>query len=316
MSKIFLCTVTQNEYANIKEMTEDLSWCDGIVAVVHQPSNDGTFELLDERKKEGEIYKAPWMDLHYIGMTLVVQSPKIRPGDWIYMLDSQERVIPEFVNNLRQKINEYEQQGIGALLWGKPFLFRKTLGMTYEGNPHCFPQSLAGKIINVQNEKEVIWGENQVQLGQYMLNKKNFNNTVILHGAKYYFYPISNQTTMFYGQFGEQILLKHEQARQMFLLGLEFELKIKPTFDLFIDYIKNNIDNLPSPLIEYIEFEFPLKDAIRMLILGQTREEILQKRINWSFEHYLRTKDLKQENTSFVGIINKYRAAANLPLEK
>lgn len=315
MPKIYLCTVTQNQERHIDEMTADQSWYDGIVAVDHF-STDNTFNILNARKKDGVILQMPWLNLHYMGMTAVLQSGKIRPGDWVYMLDSQERVIPSFVQNIQERLTEYESQGISTLVWGKPFLFRKTLGMVYNGNPHCFPSPLADKIINVQDESQVVWGKDFLQLGQYMLNKKNRDDTEILHGAKYYFYEISNQTLMFYGQFGENVLNAHENARRNFILSLEEELKIKPTFDIFLEYVKNNINNLNPNLIEYIELEFPLKDAIRMKVLGQTRQQILNKRINWSFKEYLKTGDLEQSNNNYIGLINIYRQKAGLPLEK
>lgn len=293
-------------------MTENQSWYDGIVAVDHF-STDGSFELLNSRKKAGRIIQMPWMNLHYQSMTAVLQCGVINPGDWVYFLDSQERVDPTWVKDIRFHIDQFEKDGVATVMYNRPILFRKTVGMVYHGNPHCFPHPIAGKVIDLGKDGKGYTDENGVTYFDYILiGKKNLDDTEILHGAKYYFYEISNQPDMFYGIFGDDILNKHKYYQQEFRAYL-INNGIEPSLDGFIQYIKDNINNIPSQVIEYIDFEFCIRDAIRMKVLGQTRQEILNQRHNWSFKHYYHTKDDKQINTSYVGRINVYRRQKGMP---
>jgi hypothetical protein len=121
---------------------------------------------------------------------------------------------------------------------------------------------------------------------------------------------MSNQVDMFYGKYGQEIVQRHQSLRKGFLLFLESLSIGKPDIFNFLNFIKKEMGNLLEPkyekLINYIDFEFPLTDAIRLKVLGQHRDEILKNRHNWSFRQYLLTKDLTQENTGYEGTITKY----------
>lgn len=313
MSKIWLCTVTQNQLVHINEMTEDQSWYDGIVAVDHF-STDGTYELLQSRKKNGIIIQIPWLNLHYVGMTAVLQCGHIKNGDWVYFLDSQERVNPDWIKNIRQEVDKFEKDGITCISYNRPILFQKSIGMAYHGNPHCVPYPIYGKVLDLGKDNKAYMDKDGVMHFDYILSsKKDLDNTTLYHGAKYYFYEISNQVDMFYGRFGQQVLQHHVNSRLSFLYYLETVLNIQPNIESFLDYIRSNIDNLPEPIISYIDFEFCVRDAIRLKVLKQTRDEILKKRINWSFRYYLQTKDLLQENNNYIGVLNQYNRNAGIP---
>ena len=307
--RIWISMMVFNQKNHVEEICQNLSWCNGIVAVDHF-SDDGTYEILNENKKAGVILQMPWMNLHYLSMTACLQNGVIRPGDWVYALDSQERVHPEFVANIHERILDWESKGIGCIFWGKPLIFKKTLGMAYFGNPHCFPTPLEGQVLNVQDESTVVRKDGEIHLGKYLINKKDLDNTMIFHGSKYYFYEMSNQVDMFYGKYGQDVVQRHQSLRKGFLLYLESLLLHDTSIFNFLHFIKNEMNNLLNPqyekLINYIDFEFPLTDAIRLKVLGQHRDEILKNRHNWSFRRYLLTKDLTQENTGYKGTVTKY----------
>lgn len=136
--KIWISLMVYNQVDHIKELCENLDWCDGIVAVDHY-SDDGTYEVLEANKKGGKIIRMPWINLHYHSKTSTLQCGVIRPGDWVYTLDSQERVNQEFVADIKNRIKEWESKEIGCIFWGKPLIFKFHPEMTYVGNPHCFP---------------------------------------------------------------------------------------------------------------------------------------------------------------------------------
>ena len=306
--KIWISLMVYNQVDHIKEICENLDWCDGISAVDHY-STDGTFEVLQENKKDGNIIQLPWMDLHYLSMTACLQNGVIRPGDWVYALDSQERVNLDFVSGIKDRIKEWESNGIGCIFWGKPLIFKKSYGMSYVGNPHCYPYPISGKSLNVQDESTVVRKDGEIHMGKYLINKKDPDNTVIFHGSKYYFYESSNQPDMFYQQYGNECLKYHQQMRFAFLIRLEEILKQKPTIYNFLDLVRTWINGAASPdpqILDYIDFEFSIKDAIRLKILGQHRDEIVKNRHNWSFKHFLLTGDVVQDNINYEGTITSY----------
>lgn len=59
MSKIYLGLITQNDKKNIEELTSIYEDLDGIFAVDHY-STDGTYEILSERKRGGDIVQLPF----------------------------------------------------------------------------------------------------------------------------------------------------------------------------------------------------------------------------------------------------------------
>lgn len=301
--------MVQNQVDHIKELCEDLDWCDGISAVDHF-STDGTYEVLEKNKKKGKIIQIPWIDLHYVSKTYCLQNGVIRPGDWVYALDSQERVCQDFVCDIKEKIKGWESQGIGCIFWGKPLIFKKSYGMAYFGNPHCFPSPISGKVLNVEDSSTVVKiKDDEIYSGRYLLNKKNPDNTIIFHGSKYYFCEMSNQLDMFYERYGKECLTYHHQMRYAFLTHLEKILGEKPTIYNFLDLVRTWINGSASPdpqILDYIDFEFPIKDAIRLKILGQHRNDIVKNRHNWSFKHFLLTRDSIQDNTSYEGTIPSY----------
>lgn len=306
--KIWVSMMVHNQRANIENLCKNLDWCDGIVATDHY-SDDGTYEILEQNKKEGIILRMPWMDLHYLSMTANLQCGVIRPGDWVFALDSQEVPHPKFASELRDNIKKWQANGIGCVFWGKPLLFRKHPEMVYTGNPHCFPSPLIGKVINIEDTSKIILGDNIAHFGDVLISNKLFDNTMIFHGSKYYFYSISNQPQMFYEKYGADVLKHHNELRLKFLLYLESVIKEKPTIYKYLNLIEKYINKSEPPdnfILSYTDFEFPLTDAIRLKILKQDRDFILKNRYNWSLRNLLETGDAIQENTSYKGTITRY----------
>lgn len=302
--KLWLCFITQDKEKDVEEMTRCFDYFDGIVAV-DGGSKDKTVEILESRKKAGKIVHRKWTGDHDMQMSEFLRAGVMKTGDYYVVLDSQERIHPEWLKTLRQDIVAYGANNVGCLLWGKPFLVRYFSDQMYLANPHCMPWPIRGEIVDVQDESQVIWDipNSTVTLGKYIINKKNMDDTNILHGIKYMLYPRSNQVEMFYGRYGKDIVRKHEEQRVRFIWYLESK-----GYDLTLEGLEKYFrDGVFSPEEDsYIEFEFSFKDFFRFKILNQSRQEILKNRYNWSWIRYKNYKEIKQDSNNFIGQKNVY----------
>jgi hypothetical protein len=135
-NKIFIGIITGNELQNIKELTQNLSNIDGILAVDHY-STDGTYELLKEKCGDGEVIQCPYQNNHSQSMNIWMNSKKLQIGDWVILLDSSERLGSKLQDNLRDYILHFERSGINTVVnHSKVFIFRRWPQMFFSGTPH------------------------------------------------------------------------------------------------------------------------------------------------------------------------------------
>jgi hypothetical protein len=272
MTKIWLCGITQNSRANINEMTRDIMpFIDGLIFIDSQ-SNDGTKELLEERKGSGEIISLPWMGNHSWSMQAFLNSDKMQPGDYFIVLDSSERLNVDFASNLRNLVKELEIRNIGAVYhYSKLVIARYNSNVFFHQSPHWGASGLAGHAARLEdsypNAKDCIFSTR---------NDNRRKDHFIKHFVKYYLNKISNHLLL-----GRESQLEefrsHEEIRNKFRLYCLNDLHINPlSADSLSDFLKFN--GLNYELKWFLNFEPILNSFYTYYILGHSVEDI-QKRL-------------------------------------
>jgi glycosyltransferase involved in cell wall biosynthesis len=111
--------ITKNEEENIARCLQSLSWCDEII-VVDDNSTDNTVEIA--RKYNAKIYKRP-MDKDFSAQrNFALEKAK---GDWVMFIDADEKVTSalwyEIMSHTNNPINEFSGFYIKRIdtMWGK-----------------------------------------------------------------------------------------------------------------------------------------------------------------------------------------------------
>jgi len=298
MSKIWITGQVSGsgELENIKELVNISSpFVDGFCWCVNYAKDDfsdddGTYSFLNSHKKEGRIVRANWVNIHSIGMTSAIQSGPIKHGDWLWILDGNEIPKLGFLEKLKENIKEWESKKVGCVAWGRPYLVRFQMSMRFEPqSAHCTVQPINGNIISIVDESKVRYDENGCHFGDFIYNKKNLDNSTILHGVKYCLYNVTNQMAMFYPE--PKDFREHETRRQMFVLYLQ-SLGYESNLNGLEQFFRKG--SFTPEEIEYIDWEFVWKDFFRFKILGQHRDEIVRNRKEWSLKRYLETGEKEQ----------------------
>jgi hypothetical protein len=316
--KIWICgqVAHEGQYENIKELVKTFSYFDGSVWTVNYPATHTvkpdfrTEQLLANNMKVGKTLRAVWHNLHSPGMTLFLQCGVIKQGDWVLSIDAQELPLSPWLATMRQRVEQYEKNGVTAEFWGRPYFFKFNDQMIYNGSTHCWPTPLTpGQHISIVDESKVRYEPEGVYFGDFILNKKNLDDTILLHCVKYLFcYNITNELQNQYGCFGQQVVNNHEKARQWFRQYWQETLGLPTTLEALEGYMSGPMD---AKTIDYFEFENPFKDFYRFKILRHSREDILKDRYKWSLRDYLDN----QQNSGFISTRNRYNRMLGRPLE-
>ncbi|MBN1688167.1 MAG: glycosyltransferase family 2 protein [Candidatus Omnitrophica bacterium] len=121
--------ITLNEEENIESCLESVRWADEIV-VVDGGSRDETMALA--RKYTDKVFRIPFKDFS----TQKNEAIRKASGDWILILDADERVTPR----LKSEISEIVQQDKEECVYGikrQTFFFGKRLG--FSGTQDDYP---------------------------------------------------------------------------------------------------------------------------------------------------------------------------------
>ncbi len=307
--KLWLTFMTQNRLEDIKEMTEDLSAFDGIVAVDHF-SNDGTYELLQERKKEGKIIQRPFVKHHSHSMNEFLFSGVIKNGDYFMILDSSDRINPRWLKTLRDDVSSYDQNGIGAVFLDRIFVAKYLDSMEFFGAVHWGLRPFWGKAVDYSQlpgyRKE-----------SWIINKRG-DNSILWNPSKYWweYGHGGSHTELLYRQFGDDVWKHHENIRLQFRINCQFSLGLDFTLDSLINYMKENLGNYPEWFETVLEGEVSVKDIFRFKVLNQPLMDICSNRFNWSYFVWKESGKIDQNKyDGFVGLFNKYRLAKGLEME-
>jgi|TARA_R110000824_G_scaffold16478_13_gene68317 hypothetical protein len=300
--------MTQNRKENIDEMTKDIAQhFDGLV-FVDGYSDDGTFELLNERKGNGHIIQRKWTNDHDFQMNEFLRQGPMRNGDWFLMLDSPDRANEEWCKQLKEEVETYNEEGIGAVSFvSKVQLARYFDSMFYFQSPHWGLNGILGNIKGYTEE------EKQDYITSTRFETDDPVIAALLHPVKYYYtYGRSNHTQLLYGQFGTKILSYHESQRLRFRLYCQDQLGLDLTLDSLEGYMRKG--EFTDYFIDSVELEVNLKDFYRYKILEQDFiKEIDQNRQNWSFKYFLEKGKEKQDYGDYIGPINEYLKSQGKP---
>lgn len=311
--KLWLCGITQDRLKDIDEMLSPdvLDVVDGLV-FTDGKSTDGTYELLQERRGEGKIVQREWTNDHDYQMNEFLRAGVMESGDWFLILDSPERLSKNWVKTIRKDIEKYDEDGIGAIaISGRAYLAKYFDNQFFFPNPHWGLQNLVGSAEGISDENK----------SKYIINErdKDPKESYLLHPTKYYYvYGRSNHTSLMYGPFGENAVAYHENIRIRFRLYCKNILNLDYSLESLEEYLDscNSKNEWDDEFLEVSELEYSIKDIFRLKILGQTFEEINDNRYNWSLKKYIKTGEVNQSKSDYIGVINEYRKNAGLPAEE
>ena len=207
MNKPLLLVMTQNRERDISQMISNIyPVFNGIVAIVNQPSNDGTYELLKRNKRNGKIIKVNWTPNHGFLMNHLLFYGEIKEGTYCLYLDSPESLTDEFIRIIPGLLEEFEEKNVVALFWNeRPYIFKYNQYMEFHGAYHWGLSGLKGNIVTLPDKDK------------YIINKRNENPEIsyCFNPIKSYIcYPLSNETTIMYGKYGQKILNIEENKRR------------------------------------------------------------------------------------------------------
>lgn len=290
MSKLWLHTLSQNNLRDIDELTKNVcDLFDGLISVDHM-SNDGTYELLEERKKGGEIIRRVFRNDFDITRNIALQSDKLNDMDWIVILDAPERINPDFVKRLHSElIPVMEKEKVDVVFQStKPVMFRLYKGETrFYSNPHT--------------GLRVCSNQRAIDLNHYPDFKTNGSSIWSLRdpllswvrGSQYYLWGYSNHVNLVYEpqRFldhprANELMGEHEEVRKKFRNYVRFQLGFEPNKDNLIKYMSNPKD-WTNQFLEFVEYEKILKTFYRYYVLQQNYIEIYNTENDWKLKNYL-----------------------------
>ena len=302
MSKIYLCGMTGDRLKDITEATSCYDYFDGLVFVDHL-SKDGTKELLESRKKDGLIISRPYVKQHHHSQNEILYSRYIKNESWIFWIDSPERIETKWLETIRKDIEEYNNNGIGAVYFsGRPYLFKYYDFQSFFGSPHWGLNYPMGKVICFGEENKYLYIKNN--------RDENPEDSYCLHPIKYWFvFNPSNECNIMYSKYGSNIVEKHEKIRQEFRLYCEFKLNLSlNSLDDLIEYMKK-IEKKEIISDEYfinvVDNEFRLSELYELKVLNLDFMKQMHPRYKWSFRNHLKFNN-GWIDTNYESIIIKY----------
>lgn len=270
-TKIWLCGITQNSKSNIDDMTREITpYIDGLI-FVDSGSTDGTRELLEYRKGDGEIISLPWMANHGWSMQAFLNSDKMQPGDYFIVLDSSERLNIKFAQNLREFIKLLNIRNINGVYHYSKFVIGKYFPhLTFINSPHWSLIGVQPNLIRLEdsfpNPKDCIYS---------VRNETRPKDHFIDHFVKYYLNKISNHLLL--GRENNEAEFRvHEEVRNKFRLYCLRELNINPlNVNSLLEYFQKN--ELVYQTKWFINFERILNDFYCYRILNHSLDDILNR---------------------------------------
>lgn len=289
MSRLFLCLITHNQYENVKALTDPI-WehIDGIISV-DAGSTDGTRELLEERKGQGEVLYRKWTKDHDLQQNVWLRESVLKEGDIVLIRDSCERFNPEWAKKIRNFLDTLIFGGVRSIFnYGKLFAFVWSDSIVCQGSPHWGMVGLQHKMIDLKeyhNEDlhEWSWRVRDGEEGGRPIDNK------IDHEAKYYWtYGRSNHLLL-----GRENNIEEYQRLEMIrghirdqarLLGFSMDLKGLEDFMRWItsdeveDQTKINGKN-------WINSNHITKNFYRKHIAKDSWEDIISTENSWTLEY-------------------------------
>ncbi len=312
--KTWLCGITRGPVSALAPSIESVYDCfDGLIWTVDDRATPDVAGYINYRAGAGKAIVHPFMNAHDWQANEYLHCGLIKPGDYVCVLDTTDRLNSTFVHNLRENIKYWDKNNVGTIFLDRPFIFKFTGHQFFQNTPHWGISMLMGNVVDL-TKIEGYRKEN------YLINKRNVNVSGIEHPIKYFIeYKRSNHTALLYSQFGQDVYRVHETNRVSFQYYVETELNIPCTVSSLVDYLTKTIETktVPDRVVDYIESEVNMCDLVRYYILKQDfLGEIAKNRFNWSFKKYYHLGIEHQgKDDGYVGLFNKYRLKQNKEME-
>lgn len=310
MNKPLLLTMTQERYEDISQMISNIyPTFDGIVAVVNQPSNDGTYELLLENSGKGRIIKVNWTPNHAFLMNHLLFYGGIQENQWCLYLDSPESCTNLFIQRLPNIIENFNNNGVDAIYWDdRPYLFKYNSYMEFYGAVHWGLKGTQGIHVTSSDKND------------YIINRRlnNKNLAWCYNGSKYYVcYPLSNDVYSTYIKYGQDTVDNKEKERRSIRKYLRENLNLNlDNLNDLIEYMQKieRKEVIPDDyFINAVELNFRLSELYQLKVLNMDfMGEIAKRRHCWSFRGHLNGNGWIE---GYIGQINKFNENHGLPKE-
>lgn len=289
MSRLFLCLITHNQYENVKSLTDPI-WehIDGIISV-DAGSTDGTRELLEERKGQGEVLYRKWTNDHDLQQNVWLRESVLKEGDIVLIRDSCERFNPEWAKKIRNFLDTLIFGGVRSIFnYGKLFAFVWSDSIVCQGSPHWGMVGLQHKMIDLKeyhNEDlhEWSWRVRDGEEGGRPIDNK------IDHEAKYYWtYGRSNHLLL-----GREDNIEEYQRLEIIRLHLRDQARILG-FELTLDGLKQFMKWITSEEVEdstrnngknWVNSCSITKNFYRKHLLNHDWDDIISTENSWELEY-------------------------------
>ena len=289
MSRLFLCLITHNQYENVKALTDPI-WehIDGIISV-DAGSTDGTRELLEERKGQGEVLYRKWTNDHDLQQNVWLRESVLKEGDIVLIRDSCERFNPEWAKKIRNFLDTLVFGGVRSIFnYGKLFAFVWSDSIVCQSSPHWGMVGLQHKMIDLKEyhdelKKEWTWRIFDGEEGGRPIDNK------IDHEAKYYWiYGLSNHLLL-----GREDNIEEYQRLEIIRLHLRDQARILG-FELTLDGLKQFMKWITSEEVEdstrnngknWVNSCSITKNFYRKHLLNHSWEDIISTENSWELKY-------------------------------
>jgi hypothetical protein len=232
----------------------------GLIWTFHYPKDSGA-EYLESVKGEGEIIYTKWCNRYSFSRNHCLFQGSMQVGDWFLIIDTLERLSPEFTKNLKGLCSNLDQVGVdGVYLHNKRFLFRLNEQTEFVNNPH---EGIQGCTKTIELSHQSFWKE------EYQKNvrseRRNNPYHFIEHNFKYYFLPNTNHLFLGFESQRELVQKRYENRnkliKEIYESGFD-PFNIKSIEDCFSKHLTDDMK-------ECINFDKFLNDWYRYKILDQ-----------------------------------------------
>jgi hypothetical protein len=261
--KTWLCGITSsgNKHHFEEMIVPIINYFDGLVWTFHLPTDEGA-DFLEANKKGGEIIYANFSQRHGYSMTHFLWQGPMQDGDFFLVLDTMERISPEFcATALPNWIKTAKEQNVACISnYSKGFFYRYNEQLEFRGSPHWYHQNLDGNYGNVELSQDLFW---------HVRDKYRQPFQFVEHYVKYYLYPAgSNHALLGLEKNGDpqKLFPERENRRQAFRKYLR-ELGVPLTVEGVRSYMLKT-KPLPARAKEFINSEKILNDAYRYWVVG------------------------------------------------
>ena len=292
---LWVAGITQNQEQNILELITTFGGTDDKVGTVWVDggSTDDTVKVIEDWKN-GIVLNRKWTNDHDFQMNVLLRDKEspIKHGDWVFIIDSQERIAKKFMDKLKNGwLDEMDKAGYKTIYQrSKPILFKYHDDQLFMGSPHWGLSAQRQPMLDIAKSMPDYKDED------YIWSQRNDKEKWILNGFKYYYvYGRSNHCWLVYDprrhdSFTQQSAPQHEAMRLAFRDYCSDELGLtrgdSKSFDSFLE--AHPAAPYPEKFIDYIEKEEILKNYFRYTILGESEKDIYDTQHDWSFKEWLK----------------------------